>query len=147
MADSTPYPTLGHAFAALDALPIAGALYIAPDQPGVDFDALVRARRMLPHVWSDAAPADRIAVTPQGGVAVRWRRGDSALEMIVDPYALVSFRMDTPSRTTEWTRATIDLAIADVRHALGLPAVQLPPEILRSESTPERGTATAGAPV
>lgn len=145
MAETTSYPTLAHAFAALDALPIAGSLYISPDHPGVDFDALVRARRMLPHVWSDGAPADRIEITQQGGVAIRWRRGDSALEMLVDPYALVSFQMDTPSRTAEWTRATIDLAIADVRHALGLPPVQLPADILRSESTPERGTASASA--
>jgi hypothetical protein len=146
MADSTSYPTLAHAFAALDGLPLAGSLYISPDDPGVDFDALMRARRILPYAWSDQAPADQIAVTPQGGVGVRWRRGDSTLEMTVDPFALVSFRMDTRSRTSEWTRATIDLAIADIRHVLGLPPAQLPPELLRSDSTPERGTATAGAP-
>jgi len=146
MAESTPYPTLAHAFAALDGLPLAGSLYISPSDPGVDFDALMRTRRILPHAWSDQAPADRIEVTPQGGVGVRWRRGESTLEMVVDPFALVSFRMDTRSRTSEWTRATIDLAVTDVRHVLGLPAVQLPPELLRSDTTPERGNAVAGAP-
>src|SRR5512144_2318606 len=104
--NDSPFPTLAHALAALDALPIAGAMQISPAHPGADFDALARVRRILPNVWSEQVSLEAIDVTPQGGVTFRWRRADAVLEVIVDPYALISFHLDTKSKVAEWTRAT-----------------------------------------
>jgi len=123
MSDSTPYPTLAHAFAALDSLPIAGSGQITADRPGVDYDALVRVRHLLPHVWSDEAALERIGTTPQGGVTLAWRRAGALFELTVDPFALYACRLDTKSTTRDWTRPTIEQAVADTRAALGLPAL------------------------
>ena len=120
-AAHSPYPTLAHAFAALDELPIAGSGRINADQPGVDFDALGRARRLLPHVWADDAPLERISVTLQGGMTFLWRRPGTLLELMIDPYALYSLRLDTSSTTRDWTRPTLEQTVADVRQVLGLP--------------------------
>ena len=120
-APQSSYPTLAHAFAALDELPIAGSSQIRADQPGVDFDALGRARRLLPHVWSDEAVLERIGVTPQGGMVFVWRRPGTLLELMIDPYALYSCRLDTSSTTRDWTRPTLEQTVADIRSALGLP--------------------------
>jgi hypothetical protein len=123
MSDSKPYPTLAHAFAALDSLPIAGAAQITADRPGVDYDALVRVRHLLPHVWSDEAVLERIGMTPQGGVTFLWRRPGAQLELTVDPFALYACRVDTKSTTRDWVRPTLEQVVADVRAALGLPAL------------------------
>jgi hypothetical protein len=121
MSDATAYPSLAHAFAALDALPIAGAMQISPDRPGVDFDALGRVRSLLPHVWGDGVVLEQLTTTPQGGITLLWRRPDGVLELVVDPYSLYAFRIDTRARFAEWTRATLAQAVADTRTALGLP--------------------------
>ena len=130
MTDRT-YPTLAHAMAALDELPIVGSADAAPGQPGVDYDALVRARRVLPHFWAEGGAAagarlEGVAMTPQFGVSFLWTRGDARFEMTVDPLALYAFRLDTSSTTKEWTRPTIDQAVADARATLGLPALTTP---------------------
>jgi hypothetical protein len=121
MAAQSPYPTVAHAFAALDELPIAGSGRIDADQPGVDFDALGRARRLLPHVWTDDAALERVNVTLQGGMVFVWRRPGMLLELMIDPYALYSLRLDTSSTTRDWTRPTLEQTVADVRQVLGLP--------------------------
>src|SRR5688500_20238321 len=111
-AAHSPYPTLAHAFAALDELPIAGSGRINADQPGVDFDALGRARRLLPHVWADDAPLERISVTLQGGMTFLWRRPGTLLELMIDPYALYSLRpAPGPPRATG-PRPTLDRRVA-----------------------------------
>ena len=130
MTDRT-YPSLAHAMAALDELPIAGTAAAAPGQGGVDYDALVRARRVLPYFWPDAGAAagarlDQVGMTPQFGVAFLWSRGDARFEMTIDPQALYAFRLDTASTTREWTRPTIDQAVADARATLGLPPLTAP---------------------
>lgn len=141
MSDS-PYPTLAHALAALDALPIAGAMQITPDNPGIDFDALARVRRILPNVWSDQVSLEAIDVTSQGGVAFRWRRADALLEVIIDPYALISFHLDTKSKVAEWTRATPEQAVADIRRAFGLSPLTPP----AAAGTPASSSAGVPAP-
>src|ERR671930_63733 len=115
---ATPYPSLGHGLATLDAFPLAGALQISPDQPGVDFDALERARTVLVQAWRNDLTPDEITVTPQGGVTISWRRAGWALELIVDPFALSAFRLDSPSKMVEWTRAGSDATVADAKAAL-----------------------------
>jgi hypothetical protein len=115
---ATPYPTLAHALATLDAFPIAGALQISADQPGVDFDALERARTALVQSWRNDITPEEIAVTPQGGLTISWRRAGWALELTVDPFALSAFRLDSPSKMVEWTRAGSDATIADAKAAL-----------------------------
>jgi hypothetical protein len=115
---ASAFPTLAHGLATLDGFPIAGALQIAPDQPGVDFDALERARAVLVQAWRNDLPPDEITVTPQGGVTLVWRRAGWALELIVDPYALSAFRLDSPSKMVEWTRAGADATVADAKAAL-----------------------------
>jgi hypothetical protein len=117
-ATASPFPTLAHGLATLDAFPIAGALQIAPDQPGVDFDALERARQVLVQSWRNDLTPDEITITPQGGVTIAWRRAGWALELIVDPFALSAFRLDSPSKMVEWTRAGSDATIADAKAAL-----------------------------
>ena len=132
MSDDRTFPTLPHAMAALDELPIAAD---TPDgvgeATGVDYDALIRARHLLPYLWPQAGAdpgnrLERVAMTPQGGVGLQWVRGDSRFELTVDPFALYSFRLDTASTTREWTRATIEQAVADARSTLGLPALTTP---------------------
>src|SRR5947199_9128670 len=91
-ATASAFPTLAHGLATLDAFPIACALQIAPDQPGVDFDALERARVVLVQSWRDDLTPDEITITPQGGVTIAWRRAGWALKLIVDPFALSAFR-------------------------------------------------------
>ena len=115
---ASPFPTLAHGLATLDGFPIAGALQIAPDQPGVDFDALERARAVLVQAWRNDLTPDEITVTPQGGVTIAWRRAGWALELIVDPFALSAFRLDSPSKMVEWTRAGSEATVADAKAAL-----------------------------
>jgi hypothetical protein len=110
---ASPYPTLAHALATLDSFPLAGALQISPDHPGVDFDALERARSALVQSWRNDITPDEIAVTPQGGLMITWRRAGWALELTVDPFALSAFRLDSPSKMVEWTRAGSEATVAD----------------------------------
>jgi len=117
-ATASPFPTLAHGLATLDAFPLAGALQISPDQPGVDFDALERARAVLVQSWRNDLTPDEITVTPQGGITITWRRAGWALELIVDPFALSAFRLDSPSKMVEWTRAGSDATVADAKAAL-----------------------------
>jgi hypothetical protein len=118
MSASTSYPSLAHALAALDAFPLAGALEITVDNPGVDFDALERARTVLSQSWRDDLPPARIAVTQQGGVAITWGRSGWTLELTVDPFALNAFRLDSPSKMAEWMRANLDATVTDTKAAL-----------------------------
>src|SRR5215216_5521433 len=143
MSAPNTFPTLAHAMASLDALPIAGSMRITPDQPGVDFDALVRVRNLLPRVWSDGAPLDRIWMTPQGGIAMLWRRPQGTFELTVDPFSLFACRLDTSSKTVDWTRAAMDHAVADVRAALGLPPAPPVPAAAPGGSTASTGTPAA----
>jgi len=117
-ATASPFPTLAHGLATLDAFPLAGALQISPDQPGVDFDALERARAVMVQAWRNDLTPDEITVTPQGGITIVWRRAGWALELIVDPFALSAFRLDSPSKMVEWTRAGSDATVADAKAAL-----------------------------
>ncbi|MFL5579859.1 MAG: hypothetical protein ACJ8AO_05755 [Gemmatimonadaceae bacterium] len=131
MTDARPFPTLPHAMAALDELPIAADATEGGVPTGVDYDALVRARRILPYLWPEGAGdpgslLERVVMTPQGGVGLQWARGDSRFELTIDPFALYAFRLDTASTTREWTRATIEQAVADARSTLGLPALTTP---------------------
>jgi hypothetical protein len=118
MAAPTSFPSLAHALAALDAFPLAGALQITADNPGVDFDALDRARTVLAQSWRDDLPPARISLTPQGGISITWGRSGWTLELIVDPFALNAFRLDSPSKMAEWMRANLDATVADARAAL-----------------------------
>ena len=115
---ASPYPSLAHCLATLDAFPIAGALQIAPDQPGVDFDALERARVVLVQAFRNDLTPEELVVTPQGGVTISWRRGGWALELTVDPFALSAFRLDSPSKMVEWTRAWSEATVTDAKAAL-----------------------------
>lgn len=144
MADDRPFPTLAHAMAALDELPIAGSMHVAEERAGVDYDALVRARRVLPYLWPEGDAGalvrlDRVATTPQGGIAFAWARAGARFEVTVDPFALYAFRLDTSSTTREWTRAGIEQAVADARSALGLPALATPAQ------APSLGAASVAA--
>jgi hypothetical protein len=118
MAAPTSFPSLAHALAALDAFPLAGALEISANNPGVDFDALDRARAVLAQAWRDDLPPARISLTQQGGVAITWGRAGWTLELTVDPFALNAFRLDSPSKMAEWMRANLDSAVADTKAAL-----------------------------
>ena len=117
-ATASAFPTLAHGLATLDAFPLAGAMQISPDQPGVDFDALERARVVLVQSWRNDLTPDEITVTPQGGITITWRRAGWALELIVDPFALSAFRLDSPSKMVEWTRAGAEPTVADAKAAL-----------------------------
>jgi hypothetical protein len=118
MSAPTTFPTLAHALAALDAFPLAGALEISPENPGVDFDALDRARTVLSQAWRDDLPPANIAVTQQGGITITWGRAGWTLELTVDPFALNAFRLDSPSKMAEWMRAAIDATVSDTKAAL-----------------------------
>src|SRR5215208_674921 len=133
MSEQKAFPTLAHAMASLDALPIAGSMMITASNPGVDFDALVRVRTLLPRVWSDAAPLERLTPTPQGGISLLWRRPQGVFELTVDPLSLYACRLDTTSKTVDWTRAGLEQAVADARNALGLPP---PPTTATAAGTP-----------
>lgn len=113
-----PFPSLAHGLATLDGFPIAGALQISPDHPGVDFDALERARAVLVQSWRNDLTPEEIKVTQQGGVIISWRRAGMALEVTIDPYALSAFRLDSPSKMIEWTRAGSEATVADAKAAL-----------------------------
>jgi hypothetical protein len=140
MSDPTPYPTLPHALAAMDELPIAGAMQISADHPGVDYDALDRARKLLPYVWSDEVGVERIGMTPQGGVTIIWRRADAKVELTVDPFALFACRVETKSKLVDWTRATLEQAVPDVRAALGLPPLAAAAAAKPARPRPSRQT-------
>ena len=118
MSAPSSFPSLAHALAALDAFPLAGALEISSENPGVDFDALDRARVVLSQVWRDDLPPARIIVTQQGGIAITWGKAGWTLELTVDPFALNAFRLDSPSKMAEWMRANIDATVADTKAAL-----------------------------
>ncbi|HEU4563462.1 MAG TPA: hypothetical protein VFS05_02390 [Gemmatimonadaceae bacterium] len=126
MSDATQYPTLAHAFAALDALPIAGSMQINRQRLGVDYDALTRARRLLPHVWSDGAVLTRIGMTMQGGITFAWQRAADTLELTIDPFSLYGLRLETPAKLVDWTRASLDHAVTDLRELFGLPPLARP---------------------
>ena len=68
LVEISPFPQSFASFVAwyytLDGFPIAGALQIAPDQPGVDFDALERARVVLVQAWRNDLTPDEITITP-----------------------------------------------------------------------------------
>lgn len=117
-AAASAFPSLAHCLATLDSFPIAGALTISPDQPGVDFDALERARVVLVQSFRTDLTPESITVTPQGGLAISWRRAAWALELIVDPFALSAFRLDSPSKMVEWTRAGSEATVDDVKKAI-----------------------------
>ena len=121
--ESTPYPTLAHAFAALDSLPIVGSVQATAEAPGVDYDALDRARQLLPHVWSDGAALERIGMTLQGGVILSWQRPGARLIVTMDPLSLYTCRLESKSESVDWTRATLEQVVGDIRAALGLPAM------------------------
>jgi hypothetical protein len=123
---NAPIPTLGHAFAALDALPIAGQPGLDDAHPGIDFDALGRARRLLPHVWSEQIPFVRIAMTAEGGVVLGWQGPEVQFDLTIEPFAVYALRLDTPSKSAEWTRPTIEQTIAESRAALRLPPLSAP---------------------
>ena len=117
VASATPFPTLDHALAALDAFPISGSLQVATDD-GADFDALERARIILTKVWRADVPLHELRLTGQGGVLLAWERPGWALELTVDPFAVYDFRLDAPQGLTDWTRAGTDAAVADATVAL-----------------------------
>src|SRR5438270_5538067 len=117
-ATASAFPTLARGLATLDSFPLAGAVQISPDQPGVDFDALDRARAVLVQSWRNDLTPDEITITPQGGITIVWRRAGWALELVVDPFALSAFRLDSPSKMVEWTRAGSEATIADAKAAL-----------------------------
>ncbi len=77
---ASAFPTLAHGLATLDAFPIAGALQIAPDQPGVDFDALERARVVLVQAWrNDLTIADaKAALAAMAGDSAKARAPQAA---------------------------------------------------------------------
>jgi len=87
-------------------------------RPTGGFDALERARVVLVQAWRNDLTPDEITITPQGGVTIAWRRAGWALELIVDPFALSAFRLDSPSKMVEWTRAGSEATIADAKAAL-----------------------------
>jgi hypothetical protein len=126
MTAATAFPTLAHGLATLDAFPIAGAMQISPDHPGVDFDALERARSVLVQSWRNDLTPEQITVTPQGGLILSWRRASWALEVTIDPYALSAFRLDSPSKMVEWTRAGSEATVADAKAALAAMAGDKP---------------------
>jgi hypothetical protein len=117
-ATASAYPTLAHGLATLDSFPLAGAMTISADHPGVDFDALDRARAVLVQAWRNDLTPEEITLTPQGGITIVWRRSGWALELVVDPFALSAFRLDSPSKMVEWTRAGSDATVADAKAAL-----------------------------
>ena len=126
MTAATAFPSLAHGLATLDAFPIAGAMQISPDNPGVDFDALERARSVLVQSWRNDLTPEQIKVTPQGGLTLSWRRASWALEVTIDPYALSAFRLDSPSKMVEWTRAGSEATVADAKAALAAMAGDKP---------------------
>ena len=122
MSPTTAYPTLAHAMAALDEFPILGSAQIRPDNPGVDFDALGRLRKIVAAVWRDDVPADEIRITGQAGIQVVWARNKWEAEIIVDPYALYAFRVDSPFGVAEWNRPSPEATIADLKATLAVMA-------------------------
>ena len=122
MSPTAAYPTLAHAMAALDEFPILGSAQIRPGSPGVDFDALYRLRRVVAEVWRDDVPAVEIRITPQAGLQVIWARSKWEMEILVDPYALYAFRVDSPFGVAEWNRPSPEATIADVKATLAVMA-------------------------
>ena len=135
------YPTLAHAFAALDSLPIVGSVQVTADRPGVDYDALDRARQLLPHVWSDAAALERIGMTLQGGVVLSWQRPGARLVVTMDPLSLYTCRLESKTDSVDWTRATLEQVVADIRSALGLPAMPAGWTAPSNTRMPQKGSA------
>lgn len=112
------FRTLAHAMAALDQFPICGALQVRPDNPGVDFDALGRMRKLLPAVWRDEVPLEEIQITAQAGICLVWNRNGWEMQLTCDPYALNAFRVDSPFGVNEWTRPSSEATIADAKATL-----------------------------
>jgi hypothetical protein len=138
MADSNL--TLQQALAAVNALPTVGSARAGAGMPGVDFEALGRVRRLLPLVWSDVAVFERAEPTPQGGIALHWRRPGMEFDLTVDPMALYALRLVTRASTREWTRATLDQAVADSRAVVGLPPLQSGAAQADRAAAPSAGT-------
>lgn len=122
MSPAARFKTIAHAMAALDEFPIAGAMQVRPDNPGVDFDALERMRKLLPAVWRDDVPADEIRVTPQAGLSVSWSRNGWETQLIIDPYALYAFHVDSPFGVNEWNRPSAEATIADIKATMAVMA-------------------------
>ena len=122
MSPTAGYPTLAHAMAALDEFPILGSAQIRPDNPGVDFDALGRLRKIVASVWRDDVPADEIRITAQAGLLMVWARSKWELQLLVDPYALYAFRVDSPFGVAEWNRPSPEATIADLKATLAVMA-------------------------
>jgi len=122
MSPTAGYPTLAHAMAALDEFPILGSAQIRPDNPGVDFDALGRLRKIVASVWRDDVPADEIRITAQAGLLMVWARSKWELQILVDPYALYAFRVDSPFGVAEWNRPSPEATIADLKATLAVMA-------------------------
>jgi hypothetical protein len=108
--------------AALDEFPILGSAQIRPDNPGVDFDALGRLRKIVASVWRDDVPADEIRITAQAGLLMVWARSKWELQILVDPYALYAFRVDSPFGVAEWNRPSPEATIADLKATLAVMA-------------------------
>ena len=117
VASAAPFPTLEHALAALDAIPISGSLQVGAGD-GADFDAIDRARLVLTKAWRADVPLRELRLTPQGGVLLAWERPGWALELTVDPFSVYDFRLDSPEGLNDWTRAATEAAVADVTVAL-----------------------------
>ena len=122
MSTTAAYPTLAHAMAALDEFPILGSAQIRPDSLGVDFDALERLRKVVAAVWRNDVPADEIRITSQAGIQIVWARSKWEMQIIVDPYALYAFRVDSPFGVAEWNRPSPESTIADAKATLAVMA-------------------------
>lgn len=122
MSPTAAYPTLAHAMAALDEFPILGSAQIRPDKPGVDFDALGRFRKIIASVWRDDVPADEIRITGQAGLMIVWARSGWEMQIIVEPYALYAFHVDSPFGVAEWNRPSPETTVADAKATLAVMA-------------------------
>jgi hypothetical protein len=122
MSTTGAYPTLAHAMAALDEIPILGSAQIRPDQLGVDFDALGRLRKVIAAVWRDDVPPVEISITMGAGLQVTWARSKWEMQIIVDPFALYAFRVDSPFGVAEWNRPSPEATIADAKATLAVMA-------------------------
>lgn len=119
MTAPTPFPTIEHALATLDAFPILGGTANPLESTsGVDYDALVRTRALYQKVWRADLPPAEIRNTPQGGLATTWRANGATLELVVDPFALYEIRFDSPTGMRDWTRGAVEAVISDLTSVL-----------------------------
>ena len=113
-ATASPFPTLAHGLATLDAFPIAGALQISPDQPGVDFDALERARAVLVQAWRNDLTPDEI--TDLAATRVQTRVNGETLQRGTTANLIFG-----PAELVVWLSRTMTLLPGDII-ATGTPA-------------------------